>query len=124
MRQVVHPHTWEPGLLLGPFAEPLLWFGREGGTFWHKGQDECSDEKNMHFQHSILTSNQPMTIIFCSHFIIFITSFSSIPKFSKQFLRDSFLFRAEESVGLFLPGEMLFCEVKNLFFLKGYMLLL
>lgn len=87
MRQVVHPHTWEPGLLLGPFAEPLLWFGREGGTFWHKGHDECSDEKNMHFQHSILTSNQPMTIIFCSHFIIVITVFFQHSKILKAVLK-------------------------------------
>lgn len=114
MRKVVHPQTWELSLLLGPCADPFLWFGWAGGTFKRKVHAECSSETNVHFQPSILTSNQLTTVVICSHFIIVMTFFQHSSKFSRQFLKDSFLFRAGESVGLLLPGEM-FCEVKNLF---------
>lgn len=69
----------------------------------------------MHFKPSTLTSNQLRREIICSHFIIVMTFFQHSSKFSRQFLRESFLFRAGESVGLLLPGEMLCCGVKNLF---------
>lgn len=103
-----HPQTWELSFLLGPFSDPFLWFGWAGGTFQRKVHTACSGETNMHFQPSILTSNQPTTIIICLHFIIVMTFFQHSSKLSWQLLRDSFLFRAGESVGSLLPGEMFF----------------
>lgn len=100
MRQVVHPHTWEPGSLPGPLQIPCCGLARKVGLFGIKATTNALTRKTCISVDSILTSNQPMTIIFCSHFIIVITSPPQHSKILKAVLKRQLSVRSGGECGI------------------------